>query len=127
MDGFVSVENYGSFKPIHDNEIGKVRSVRIILTPHLEPAFAAGSTSVAGVLSNGTNVDVYSSVVLGQDAFAIVPLAGMSSAKVVIKNPTETYEDPLAQRGFISWRMWYACKILNDAWMIRIEHAASAL
>lgn len=127
MDGFVSIENYGSFKPIHDNEIGKVRSARIILTPHLEPAFGAGSTSISGVLSNGTAVDVYSSVLLGKDCFAVVPLAGMNSAKIVIKNPTETYEDPLAQRGFISWRMWYAAKILNDAWMIRIEHAVSAL
>ena len=75
---------------------------------------------------DGTNVDVYPIVIVGQDAFGVVPLRGMDSANVTIKNPTATYEDPLAQRGFASWKMWYVATRLNEEWMVRIEAAASA-
>ena len=59
-------------------------------------------------------------------AYGIIPLRGMDSATVTVKNPTPTYEDPLAQRGFASYKMWYAALRLNEAWMVRIEAAASA-
>ena len=69
---------------------------------------------------------MYPIVIIGQDAFGIVPLRGMDAATITIKNPTPTYEDPLAQRGFASYKMWYAVVRLNEAWMVRIEAAASA-
>ena len=71
-------------------------------------------------------MDVYPLVIVGQDAYGVVPLRGMDSATVTVKNPTPTYEDPLAQRGFASWKMWYVAVRLNEEWMVRIEGAASA-
>jgi N4-gp56 family major capsid protein len=129
MDNFISVERYGSGSPINEHEIGMVNQVRIVLTPHLEPKYGAGSTNITGVRNNGTNVDVYCSVILAQDAFATVPLAGKGSVAIAAKNPQmgASYEDPLGQRGFVSWKFWYAAKILNDSWMVRLEHAVTAL
>jgi N4-gp56 family major capsid protein len=124
---FVVREKYSQYSPVSDYEIGKFQDIRVILTPDLDPFWGAGSGDVTGVLSrDGANVDVYPVIVMGADAFGVVPLRGMDSASVTVKNPTPTYEDPLAQRGFASWKMWYAVVRLNEEWMVRIEAAASA-
>lgn len=131
MDTFISAEKYASGKVIDENEIGSVGQVRIILTPHLEPFFGAGlaTASAPGVLANTNGfVDVYASVLLAQDCFAVTPLAGMNSATMAVTNPKMgTPGDELGQRGSVAWKMWYAAKILNDNWMIRFEHAVTAL
>ena len=129
MASFVSVEKYGSGAPIHENEIGKVEEVRVILTPHLEPFFGEGDTTVTGVLNNGTRVDVYPVVIVAQDAYAVTALKGMNSAALAVKNPKmgESYEDPAGQRGFVVWKMWFVATRLNENWMIRIESACTAL
>ncbi len=127
LQEFVVREKYSNVQLLSDYEIGKFQDIRVILTPQLNPFYGAGSANVTGVLSaNGTNVDVYPVVIVGQDAFGVVPLRGMDTAKVTIKNPEPTYEDPLAQRGFASWKMWYVAVRLNEEWMVRIEAAARA-
>lgn len=127
LQEFVVREKYSNVQLLSDYEIGKFQDIRVILTPQLTPFYGAGSANVTGVLSaNGANVDVYPVVIVGQDAFGVVPLRGMDTAKVTIKNPEPTYEDPLAQRGFASWKMWYVAVRLNEEWMVRIEAAARA-
>lgn len=127
LNEFVVREKYSQFSPVSDYEIGKFQDIRVILTPDLDPFWGAGSANTTGVLSrDGDNVDVYPILIMGADAFGVVPLRGMDSATVTVKNPTPTYEDPLAQRGFASWKMWYAVVRLNEEWMVRIEAAASA-
>lgn len=131
ITGFLPRENYSdSTKLIDPNEIGKVEDIRFVLTPHLEPFFGSGAAYVAqGVLNNGANVDVYPMVIFGQDAFAVVPLKGASSVQMAVKNPKmgENETDPLGQRGFVSWKMWFVAMRLNETWMTRIEAAVSAL
>lgn len=125
--GFVPREKYASGTLLSDYEIGKFQDVRIILSPEFGPFYGAGSATTTGVLSrDGDNVDVYPIVIIGQDAFGVVPMRGMNSVGITVKNPTATYEDPLAQRGFASWKMWYVAVRLNEEWMVRIEAAASA-
>jgi N4-gp56 family major capsid protein len=120
-------EKYSQYNTVSDYEIGKFQDIRVILSPQLDPFWGAGSADVTGVLSrDGANVDVYPILMVGQDAYGVVPLRGMDSANVTIKNPVATYEDPLAQRGFASWKMWYVATRLNEEWMVRIEAAASA-
>lgn len=127
LTDFVVREKYASDAAVSDYELGKYQNIRFVLSPQLDPLWGAGSATITGVLSrDGARVDVYQLVIVGQDAYAVVPLRGMDSATVTIKNPTPTYEDPLAQRGFASWKMWYVTVRLNEAWMVRIECAASA-
>ena len=127
LTGFVPREKYSQYNVVSDWELGKFQDIRVVLSPDLEIFYGAGSSTVTGVLSaDGDNVDVYPIVVIGQDAYGIVPLRGMDSATVYVQNPKPTYEDPLAQRGFASYKMWYAVLRLNESWMVRIEAAASA-
>ena len=129
ISGFVPRENYSNTSLIHPLEIGKVEDLRIVLAPHFTYFAGAGGAVASGVLRTGGKADVYPLVILGQDAFAATPLKGMDSARVAVKNPKmgESYEDPLGQRGFLAWKMWYSAARLNEAWMTRIEAAASDL
>lgn len=126
---FVPVERYASGTALHPNELGRVEEVRIILSPMLEPFRGAGATGTTGVLVTGTRADVYPLIIFGEDAYGSTPLKGMDSANIAVMNPKmgASYEDPLGQRGFVSWKMWYSAVRLNEQWMIRIETACSAL
>lgn len=127
LPNFVVREKYSQVQTINEWELGKFQDIRVVLTPDLGPFYGAGSGTTTGVLSrDGDNVDVYPIVVIGQDAYGVVPLRGMNSVGVHVQNPKHTFEDPLAQRGFASWKMWYAAVRLNEEWMVRIEAAASA-
>lgn len=131
ITGFIPRENYSNtVKLLHEHEIGKFEDIRFILSPHLTYFAGAGvGGSPAGVLITGANADVYPMVIFGQDAFAATPLKGMESARIAVKNPQmgASFEDPLGQRGFVAWKMWYSAVRLNEAWIVRIEAAVTAL
>lgn len=131
ITGFIPREQYSNTtKILSEQEIGKVEDIRFILAPQYGyfPGAGAGG-SPAGVLLTGTAADVYPLVIIGADAFGVTPLKGMDSARVAVKNPKlgESETDPLGQRGFVAWKMWYSAVRLNETWMVRLESAVSAL
>ena len=64
---------------------------------------------------------------MARDAYGIVPLQGEQSVNVVIQNPKASIVDPMEQIGFVSWKTMQTAVILNQAWLARIETAATAL
>lgn len=129
LAGFTPVERYGTRMPLSESEIGAVESVRYILSPDLAPFASAGGAFGGTVLSsNATLADVYPVLYFGQDAFAQVPLKGSEAIRPMVLQPgTPSKSDPMAQRGYVSWKCWYAAVILNDLWMARLEVAVSVL
>lgn len=128
---FTPVAQYGSRMPLCPEECGSIENVRIILTPLLTPfSGAGGSKSTNNMLSTATNnrVDVYPFIVCAKEAYGVVPLKGKESIVPMVLNPNvpEKY-DPLAQSGFVSWKTYFAAKILNETWLQRIEVGASNL
>lgn len=128
LAGFVPVAKYGSRNAISEHEIGTVEQVRYILSPDLAPFADAGGAKGAMTSTSGTLADVYPILYFGQDAFAQVPLKGEEAITPMVLNPgTPSKSDPMAQRGYVSWKTWYAAVILNDLWMARLEVAVTAL
>lgn len=129
LPGFTRVEEYGSYKPIHDNEFGTCEDFRFIKSPLLVPFQAAGSTTLNGCLSlAGAAVDVYPYIVIGEDAWGQVALKGMNAVKpVVIRSGTVNHANPLGQFGFVGATTWFNAVRLNEAWMARLECGVSAL
>lgn len=128
LTGFVPVAKYGQRQPISEHEIGSVESVRFLLSPDLAPFADAGGAKGAMVSTTGVNADVYPLLVFGQEAFAQVPLKGEEAITPMVLNPGKpSKSDPLGQRGYVSWKAWYAAVILNDLWMARLEVAVTAL
>ena len=130
LPGFTRVEEYGSFKPIHDREVGACEDFRFVSSPLLKSFLAAGaSIGSSGMLSVGAaNVDVYPFIVIGEDAWGQVALKGMSAIKPVVLKASQTnHANPLGQFGYVGASTWFATVRLNDAWMARIEAGVTAL
>ena len=129
LPGFTRVEEYGSFKPIHDREIGACEDFRFISSPLLKSFAGAGSGSLNGMLSVGAaNVDVYPFIIIGEDAWGQVALKGMSAIKPVVLKASQTnHANPLGQFGYVGASTWFATVRLNDAFMARIEAGVTAL
>jgi N4-gp56 family major capsid protein len=123
LAGFRPVSEYGSGKPICPEELGKVENVRYILSPMLDPFFAAGSAALNGMKSVGAvNVDVYPVLYLGEECLGSVPVKGqgaMTPYVIPVDKPDKA--DPLAQRGYVGWKFWMTAVRLNELWMARLE------
>lgn len=79
--------------------------------------------------AGASNVDVYSTLVYGQDAYGDIELGGNGKNIEIIIHPpgSSGSEDPYNQRGTMSWVVkGYATAILQDAFIVRIESGATA-
>ncbi len=123
IPGFVPAEKYGSITP-WENELGKVEDVRYVSSTIIEPFVGAGGTPT-GVLGSSA-ADVYPVLYLARDAYGIIALKGMFAVTPMVVNPKPSDSDPLAQRGHVSWKAYQTAVVLNDAWMVRAEVAASS-
>tara|TARA_R100000808_G_scaffold22623_1_gene49311 strand:- start:477 stop:1904 length:1428 start_codon:yes stop_codon:yes gene_type:complete len=70
---------------------------------------------------------VYPVIIFASDCVGCVSLSGFDSVipKVVMPQPAVT--DPLGQSGSVGWKSWYACKILQENWIYRLEVGCSSL
>ena len=125
LTNFVPAEKYGSLSP-WENEIGKVDDVRYLSSSIFTPFQNAGGTAGAMLSTGGTNADVYPILYLGRDAYGIVALKGQYAVTPMVVNPTPSDSDPLAQRGHVAWKAMQTCVVLNDAFQVRLEVAATA-
>lgn len=132
LPGFTPVAEYGSRKVISEYELGSVEDTRFIASPDLSPWADAGAayagSGTAMVSTSETYADVYPILLIAKEAYGCVPLRGQGAvAPSIIPVNQNTKDDPLGQRGYIGWKTWWATVILNQAWMIRLEVAVTAL
>lgn len=125
MDNFVPMEKYGTLTPF-ENEIGKVEDVRYLSSTIFTPWADAGGPTSTMLSTTGGAADVYPVLYLAANAYGIIALKGMFAVTPMVVNPKPSDSDPMAQRGHVSWKAMQTCVILNDAWMIRAEVAATA-
>lgn len=83
----------------------------------------------AGMLDSSTKtaVDVHSTLIFGKDAYGMVDVAGSGALQIIIKpHGSAGTSDPLDQRATVGAKVAaYAAKILNELWILRIEHGVS--
>jgi len=83
----------------------------------------------AGAIDADTKVasPVHATLVFGADAYGVIDVSGKGTLRSIIKYPgSGGTADPLDQRGTVGVKvMAYAAKILNDLWLVRIEHGVS--
>jgi len=129
LTGFIPVADYGSRRPLCAEEVGSCENVRFVLSPVLTAWADAGAAHGSAVVStSGTNADVYPLLVFAREAFGLVPLKGRNAIEPTVINPsTKSHSNPLGQTGYVGWKTYFAAKILNEGWMVRIECGASDL
>lgn len=129
LTGFVPVEKYPSNSGVMEGEIGAYKGIRFVETTNAMCFEGAGATAASGYKGDGSKKDVFPMIIFGEESYGEVPLAGQSHG-IIIKihgeNDRSDTSDPLNQRGSAGWKAVWTSKILNDAWVLRLEHAVSA-
>ena len=112
------VSKYSNAEQIYDGELGSLFGVVFIDSTEAKVFEDAGASGV----------DVHSTLVFGRDAYGVVDIDGSGTIRTIIKKPGSAgTADPLDQRGTVGGKvMAYATKILNDNWIVRIEHGVTA-
>lgn len=119
LPGFKHVAEYGTRKPIHEQEIGSVESFRFVLSPELAADINAGAAvGTTGMYSTGAaNIDTYPVVVVGEDVWGQVALRGADSLDPTYIPPGQKDKnDPLGQRGYIGAKFYQTCVVLNNGY-----------
>ncbi len=123
-NSFLPVAQYGQMAPISPHEIGNFEEVRYICSPDLTPFEGAGAAATDEYRSTSSKFDVYPILILGREAFGCIPLRGKNAVKpMVLRSDTPAKGDELGQRGSVGWKMYFACVVLNEMWMRRMEVA----
>jgi N4-gp56 family major capsid protein len=147
ISGFIPVEQYGGYTETSPFEFGAVGGVRWASSEIIPVSTNVTTSSATGWLRGGpssgsTNNDVYSSYIYGKEAVGSIGLGNMHASSSYEmydpKNPPAVeliYHAPgssgifdmFNEMGSIAWKSWFAGKILNDNWIIRVRTGASNL
>lgn len=115
ITGFIPVEEYGQKKAM-EGEVGALDEVRFIETTNAKVNASAGVSSI----------DVHYTMILATDAYAITRISGAAMTNIIKPLGSGGSADPLNQRQTSGWKATFVAKILNDNFMVRIEHAVSS-
>lgn len=113
---WVTANNYGQTGRIFDGSLGTLYGVKFWVTDKVALVVNGGV---------GATVDVYQSLFFGRDAFGIVGLEGHNLQTIHKALGSAGTADPLNQQGSFGWKVMFTTTILNQAFMIRVEHATS--
>lgn len=134
LTGFVPVSEYSQQDEMSKHmgdiiEIGNVKGIRFLATTNGSYTAAGGAAVGATGMKaeDSTNIDVYKTLVLAKNAYGVIPVQKKSIENIVKKMGSAGADDPLNQRGTSGWKLAVACKILNEDFMVRIEHAVTDL
>lgn len=90
------------------------------------PSAVSNATKIQPA-GSASGVNVYGTVIYGQNAYGDIELgADGENVKIIIHAPGHG-DDALEQRGTIAWKVkGFCCTILQDAFIVRLEHGATA-
>jgi N4-gp56 family major capsid protein len=123
---WIEVQKYASQTTVMEGEIGSYMDIRFIETTQAKEWSGGGAAGGSSVEETGGVADVYGTLILGANAYGIVPVSGMALRFIVKQLGSAGAADALEQRGSAGWKMMTTTKILNDLFMTRIESAVSA-
>lgn len=106
VSSFQSVANYANQQNALEAEWGSTRNIRWLLNTN--------------GYNNGAATPVYSSFVIGQEAYGVVKLGAKEAEFIVKPLGASGTADPLNQRGTVGYKYPFATRILNDNWITRM-------
>lgn len=113
LTGFVGLEKYPSQTDVMDGEFGYYNEIRFVETTNGK-VFTGGGTA---------GIDVYALIIMGQDAYGTTRISGEALKNIVKPLGSAGSADPLEQRATSGWKATFVAKILNNAFITRIEVA----
>lgn len=114
--GWIPVEKYPNKGDVMPDEVGSLAGVRFLMTTNAKVKTGEGAGSI----------DVHCTLIFGRNAYAQTRISGETLKNIVKPLGSAGTADPLDQRTTSGWKLTYIAKILQQAWIIRIEHAVSS-
>lgn len=114
--GWIPLEKYPSKAGVMSDEIGALGNVRFIMSTNAYVDTGAGAGGV----------DVHYTIILGQNAYAQTRISGAALKNIVEPLGSAGSADPLHQRATSGWKAAYVAKILNQGYLVVIQHGVSA-
>ena len=114
---WLEAHKYSAVQGLFKGEVGAFHGVKVIedTNPFIEDAADVKGTYDASPSGGG----IYSSFVMGGDAFGVPALAGDSpKSPSVLITDTADKSDPLNQTTTIGWKAYYCAKVLNANWFV---------
>lgn len=141
LTGFLGVEQYGGYTATLVGEFGAVGGVRWCSSEIADISTGDGGTAPATDIyrgaSNNAN-DIYETFIYGREAVGTIGLGSQFGTDVMMGGPETGQQspislisvppqqasvaNPLAEVGVISWKAWFAAKILNNNWLWEVRH-----
>lgn len=118
LTGWDSIEKYQRNLPggPMKGEIGRLDEVRFVETTYAKVFSAAGASSI----------DVYATLIIGMNAYGVSRISGEALKNIVKPLGSAGTADPLNQRTTSGWKATLTAAILQQLFMLRVEHAVSA-
>jgi N4-gp56 family major capsid protein len=128
LTGFTPIDRYSAAMKAEEDEVGAYRNIRFFKSTNCKVWPNAGlAIGADGMISTGgVNNDVYATLIVAANSYGVVPLAGQAMQNIIKPLGSAGSADPLNQRATSGWKAVTTTKILNDAWMLRIEHCNRA-
>lgn len=111
---WIDVHKYSATSDIFEGEIGKIGGVRFVESTEAK-IFAKGAGEK----------DVYSTLVLGANAYGVTDITGGGLQHIVKQLGSGGTADPLNQRATAGWKAIKTAEILVQNYMIRIESVST--
>lgn len=114
-----SISIYTDPTQLKQGIVGKLHGVEFVETNN------GLSFSNAGA-GGTTNITLYSCLVFGKGAYGTVSIEGQEGPRIIVKNPgPQDTSNPLNVFSTIGWKAFFAVKVLNANWIVRIYSAAT--
>lgn len=124
--GYKSTSDYGSQEGLFEGETGAYRNIRFVMSTISQRIFINSGAAPSGTISTGGAAnDVYSVLVIAKDAYGTVDLDSSTDMTYIPARQKDS-ANPLGQWSTIGWTAVAGALILNDAWIYRMECAATA-
>lgn len=117
---FISIVQYSAATRIFKGEIGMIGNVRFVVS-----TFAKVWKNEGAVKSGNVHFDVYSTLVLGKDAYKTVEIEGEGMHTIIKPHGSGGTSDPLNQRATQGWKTTHGIGITGQTNMVRIESTAT--
>ena len=108
---WVNVKTYSDPEGIYEGEIGRIEGVRFVETSEAKVFTGEGADGR----------DVYSTLILGADAYGVTEITGGGLQHIVKQLGSAGTADPLNQRATAGWKATKVAERLVEPYMIRIE------
>lgn len=112
---WVTANNENQTGRVFDGSLGTLYGVKFWESDVTKVFAGAGSAAI----------DVYATLILGANAWGMIDLAGHNLQTIYKGLGSAGTADPINQQQSMGWKVTFVAKILNDAFMLRLEHAVS--